>query len=252
MYPRTNPTTRPLLSPNLLKSANELVANATSATFASDPLLGPGLSLATSVFTSVVKRHGNIIEAGIIEALELSEQYIVLPSVTMPITTAAEVLVAGNAPDALKGLSVSHDGPSNRLAVFDLVAIRIEDGHAIIVEIKRGSGETELKKRRYTENTLRAGQLQGKSFLKSLGYSVSEVNARVIDFYGRSRFRPDLAVTRTELDALFKVPVRATVDAVTAVVQRRLRSALPGLIGLVQGDEAVVPFNEFAVRNEAA
>lgn len=249
---RVTQPTRPPFSPELLTSAKAVVASAGSATFAPDPLLGPGLSLATSIFTSVVKRHGNLIESAIAEALERSDEYIVLRAVTMPITRSAEVLVAGNQSDQLRGLSVSCEGPAARAAVFDLIAINIEDEIATIVEVKRGSGETELKKRRHTENVLRAGQLQGKAYLRTLGYEVREVNTKIIDYYGRSRFKPDLTITQRELDAYFKVPVVATVEAVTNVIRRRLHADLPRLIGLVQGDAAEVAYDAFATPARVA
>jgi hypothetical protein len=86
------------LSPELLASAKTTVSTAISTTFVTDTLLGPGLSHAMSAISSTVKRHGSLIERSIVDALERSNQYIVLRNVAMPITTAAERLVAGNSP----------------------------------------------------------------------------------------------------------------------------------------------------------
>lgn len=236
----TNGDARPALSAELLASAKSAIATAVRSTFHPDPLLGPGLSHTISVIGSAVKRHGHLLEQGICEALEHSDRFIVETNVVMPITLASESLVAGNSPGALSTLSIASDTESRQVAHLDLIAVDVDKAKAFILEIKRGSGATELKKRKQTERLLLAAKLQGKSFLRTLGYEVESVEAFVVDWCGRSAFPPSLTVTREGVDALFGVPVTATVEAMTGVMRRELRDALPRLLELARTQDVLL------------
>lgn len=217
-------------SPELLAAAEAAVDGALGATFALDPLLGPDLSQLASVLASVVKRHGHLLEAALAEALEDGGRYLVLRSVAMPITEAAQEILRGSTPEQLRGRSVAMSGGVAQSAFIDLIAIDLETRCAILAEVKRGGGRSEMRKRHQVEWVLRAAGLQGRAFLASLGIQVSSARAVLIDVYGRSGFAADLTVTGKELDALFGVPVSAALEAVTTVLATRLRAAVPALL----------------------
>lgn len=216
-------------SPELLAAAEAVVDGALNAVFALDPLLGPDLSQIASVLASVVKRHGIVLEAALAEVLEQSGRYLVLRGVAMPITHAAQQLLSCKSPEALRGMSIALQGAVAQTVFLDLVVVDLSTRRAILAEVKRGSGRSEMRKRHQVEWVLRAAALQGRAFLASLGYQVASAQAVLIDVYGRSGFSADLTVTGADLDALFEVPVGAALEAVTTVLAARLRAAVPAL-----------------------
>lgn len=222
-----------LLSRELSEAARQAVEAALSAEFPADDLLGAGVSRTVSVLTSTVKRSGHIIEKAIAEALEHAG-LIVYRNVAMPVTVAAQSLVASNSVEILDRIRVAADAQASRTVFIDLLVVDPERGHAAIYELKRGGGATETRKRLPIEASLRACRLQLRSFVRGLGHHVEETDARIIDYYGASGFSPDLTITRRELDAHFGVPVRATVDTSIAVMRRTLEQALPQLIGAMR------------------
>ncbi|MER2269244.1 hypothetical protein [Methylobacterium oxalidis] len=219
-------------SPELLAAAEAAVDTALATVFTSDPVLGPGLSQLNSVLASVVKRHGSLIESAITEALERSDRYLVLRNVAMPITEPTQETLRDSTPAQLHGSSIALRGEVAQTVFLDLVAIDLEERRAFVAEIKRGGGKSEMRKVHQVEWILRAAQLQGRSFLASLGYQVASARAVLIDVYGRAGFSEDLTVTGAELDALFEVPVEDALETVTAVLAARLREAVPGLVAV--------------------
>ncbi len=220
---------------SLIASIERAVTGALQADFAHDPLLGIGLGSFNSVLSSAVKRHGGVVEEAICYALESSGRYIVLRQVEMPITDAAEALVASNSSKNLSGFVTTAFGPHRRVAYFDMIAIDTETGCATVVEIKRGSGTTEVKKRKLIERDLQCARLQLRSFLQPrYGCELNAYNSVLIDYYGRSGFPAALTVTREGIDALFGVPVMHLVDGVTARFRTELLRVVPRLLTIAQ------------------
>lgn len=214
----------------LLTAAEAAVDGALKATFVPDPLLGPGLSQLGSVLASVVKRHGGLIEMSMTDVLERSGRYIVLRGVAMPITTPTQELVRASTLAQLGDMSIAISGAVAQTVFLDLIVVDRHESRAIIAEVKRGSGKNEARKIHQVEWTLRCAQVQGRAFLASLGFEVASARAVLIDIYGRAGYGDDLTVSGPEIDRLFAVPVTAAVEAVTAVLQRRLRAAVPDLL----------------------
>lgn len=226
--PSTENYTRPTTLPAELNARIETtISHAAASRFAVDPLLGADLSRLSSFLSSLVKRDGTIIEAGISTALRRHSHITVMTQVRMPITVSAEALVQANDGRELRRLALPADGAATRIAHFDMIVIDHDHQVARLLEIKRGGGETEIRKRRATERDLLCGRLQLKAFLKTLGIPVTRCESWVVDFYGRSRFRPDLTVTREGLDQLFGVPIVATTDAAARAMRRGMLRRLP-------------------------
>ena len=71
----------------------------------------------------------------------------------------------------------------------------------------------------------------------------------VVDYYGRSGFRPDLTVTREGLDQLFGAPVVATTDAAARAMRAGMLQRLPRFLDRVRGRQDVnLPVD--ALRND--
>ena len=207
MARRPQPRVRaPLLSPALTRAAESAIDRAFAIRFEVDPLLGPGLSGAVSACMSSVKRSGQLLEQAIAEALERSDRYIVLQRQALALT--------------MGGAVAPH--------VVDLIAIDVDENRAILLEIKRGFGRSEHRKRVELEGVIAALRRRGPALLEAFGYKVQAAEAYVVDYWGRGGWAADVAVTREGLDGLFGVPVVRTVDAVDAVMRRSLHGAVGG------------------------
>ncbi|MBD3849402.1 hypothetical protein IED13_27195 [Bosea sp. SSUT16] len=232
--PSATPPRAPIPA-ELMARIEQAVTGAGSAEFAVDPLLGPSLSAMNSFLASVVKRSGAVIEDALYAALVRHRRFLVMQQVRIPITRAAEMYVQENGAARVEELSLTSDGASVRTGHFDLIVIDQERSVAMVIEIKRGSGITESKKRRQTERDLACARLQLASYLRTLlGIKLKSYRCHVVDFYGRSGFREGLTVTRDGLDALFGVPVTPTIDAALGALESRMLARVPPMLQLAQ------------------
>jgi len=214
----------------LTRAAQQVVASAIAGKFAADPLVLPTMSKLMSTVASVVKRHGTEIQHAVAAALENSRRFIVLSNVAIPITKEAMDLLAESGDSDLAEVRLNVDSPSDRMMEVDLVVVDLTDNSAGAFEVKRGNGETELRKRRLIELDLRAVRLVLASYLSTCGYpGIKTVVTGIIDYYGRSKFADDLTITRMTIDQRFGVPVAATVDAMTEALRQALDCVLPDL-----------------------
>jgi len=219
----------------LTRAAQEVVASAIASEFSIDPVVRPELSRALSIVASVVKRHGPLIQDALGAALAKSGRFVVLSNVAVPITKAAEQLLAAkNADSDLAKIRLRADSESDRSVTVDLVVVDIQKAWAGAYEVKRGNGTTELRKRRPTERDLKAVRLVLASHLRQLGYDgIETVTSAIIDYYGQSGFSDNLTITRDTLDEHFTVPVVAIIDAMTEALRKALDAKLPGLFAKV-------------------
>jgi hypothetical protein len=215
----------------LADAADATLAAALAGEHPVDPLLGPSLSCLTSAVNSAVKRSGSLIEKAIIAGFEQAG-FMVFPQVAMQLTDAAKDLVKRNAPGSLRGVVIKADAPAAEepLVVYDMLVVHPGRRHATLIEVKRGSGNTEIRKIAPITATLLAGGLQATSFLRAKGIKVRSVDAKVIDYYGRSGFGDHVRVAGDQMDAYFKAPIKPLVEAVLARVKTRLFTALPDLL----------------------
>lgn len=228
-----------ICAPELMAAAEAALDGALRATFVPDPLLGPGLSQLGSVLSSMVKRHGSLIEAAITDVLERTGRYIVLRNIAMPITVPTQELVRASSVAQLSQTSIELAGAVAQCVFLDLVIVDRYVSRAIIAEVKRGSGKNEARKIHQVEWVLRCAQVQGRAFVASLGYEVSQARAVLIDVYGRAGYGDDLTVSGAAIDQLFAAPVSAALEAVTAALQARLRAAVPDLLTMALASLAV-------------
>lgn len=225
----------------LADAADATLAAALAGEHPVDPLLGPSLSCLTSAVNSAVKRSGSLIEKSIIAGFEQAG-FMVFPQVAMQLTDAAKDLVKRNAPGSLRGVVIKADAPAAEepLVVYDMLVVHPGRRHATLIEVKRGNGATEIRKIAPITATLLAGGLQATSFLRAKGIKVRSIDAKVIDYYGRSGFGDDVRVAGDQLDAHFKAPIKPLVEAVLTRVKTQLFTAVPDLLNtaLVQARSA--------------
>lgn len=215
----------------LLKAASEAVAAATAAKFPTDELLGAELSRLISVANSVVKRHGHLIERAIVEALEGSGRYQVLRNALVPITVAADSLVASNSAEALARVALRYDVPTVRSVSMDILVIDTEVAWAGAYQIKRGGGELGPRIRRPLERDLAATRLLLRSYVRDQGYAtIDRITAATIDWLGSAGFPPHLTVPGPELDAHFGVPVASVIEKMSDHLRAELHKIVPDLL----------------------
>ncbi|MDQ2079045.1 hypothetical protein RA307_02545 [Xanthobacteraceae bacterium Astr-EGSB] len=217
----------------LARTARELVASAMAGDYPADPLIDSELSGGLSTISSVVKRHGWLLQTTTAHALAASGRFVVWTDVPLPLTKAARALLDGkNSRTDLARIRLPADSEADRMVTFDLVVVDPVAAWAGVYEMKRGNGTTETRKRLPIEQSLQAGRLVLPSFLEKLGYKgIERVTSAVIDYYGNAGFSPDLTLTREQLDAHFSVPVVATVEAMTTALHDALEAELPRLFG---------------------
>src|SRR4051794_29768166 len=92
--------TTPLVSAAAITRASRAVMdNAMAGDFPIDPIIGPDLSKSLSVINSVVKRHGLMLQKSLADALAATGRFEVLTEVALPITEAANALLASQNSD---------------------------------------------------------------------------------------------------------------------------------------------------------
>ena len=218
-----NSSLKPVIPAALLASSLKSLDEAMAGAHPIEPMFWNAYSLMLSASNSIVKRSGSMIEKALVASFE-SAGFVVFRQVAMPISDAARALVTNNDVAKLKTVSVAADAPaSGGMTVFDLLVYNPATRIATLIECKRGNGVTEARKTVPIGKTLLAGGLQVEAYLKARGLKVRRVDAKVIDYYGHSGFGDDLRVTGDQLDAYFRAPVKAMVEALLSEVARRAR-----------------------------
>lgn len=215
----------------LQKAATAAVIAAVSTKFPLDEVLGPELSRLISISSSVVKRHGILLEKAFVEALQASGRFEVLHNPTIPITAAADGLVASNTAESLARISLRYDQPTVRSVNQDLVVIDVETGWAGAYSVKRGGGDMGPRLRKPLERDVAAVRLLLRAYLRDLGYAtIDTTTSACIDWFGAAGLPPHLTVQGSDVDAHFGVPVIATVDRMTHHLRDELHRAMPQLL----------------------
>lgn len=214
-----------------LHQITAVVQQAKTAEFPEDPLLTAEMSRLTSTVSSVIKRHGPLLESAIADALSGSGRFAVLRHVRLPVTAEGRAAAAS-------GRHHPHITLSGRIETrvdADLVALEKETGHLVALQIKRGGGRTDTKKRRQIEGELRAASPTMRAFFArhAPDLMISSCEVRIVDIYGNAGFDPKLTIYGWELDRAFDLPVEAWIAATTTALRAALRAMLPELLAPV-------------------
>lgn len=237
----------------LAKAASDAVAAAISTKFPLDELLGAELSRLISISTSVVKRHGILLERAFVEALQASQRFEVLHNPCIPITAAADGLVASNTPASLARIHLRYDQPAVRSVNQDLVVIDPLMGWAGAYSVKRGGGSMGAGLRKPLERDVACVRLLLRSYLRDQGYStIDATTSACIDWCGAAGLPPHLTVQGPDVDAHFGVPVIATVERMTHHLRDELHRAIPDLLRpLIRRFETLPPVRTVPTQDVA-
>ena len=220
---------------NLIRAVDAALAAALAAEFPVDPILGPEVSDLVSKAASLQKRHGHLLELGIVTALRASGRFEVLTNVVVPITAAADSIVASNPAETLERISLRYDAPTVRTVNMDFVVVDAEAGWAGAYDCKRGNGALTQRLLRPLVRDVECAGLLLRSFLRDRGYTtIDRVAVGLVDIYGSSGAPEQLVVNLADLDAHFGVPVTSVLDAMNSRLTAAVRQAIPRLLASVQ------------------
>lgn len=216
------------VSEPLENQIDSTIAAALARQFRADPIVPAKYTNAVSAIGSVVKRHGAVIQAAVIERLRASPHHHVLDVGRLIIPPEADLLARTGALETCLRTSLPYDATAiGRVIVPDLVVIDRRTNVVTAYEIKRGSGHLDAGKRRATERDLLCAAMVLPSAVTQLGYEVSRPGrARAIFYYGCRSTDPRLGLVRADLDRHFGWPVRCYVDEVNELFRTRLAEAL--------------------------
>ena len=219
----------------LTRAVDSALAAVLAGDFPSDPILGREVSDLVSKAASLQKRHGHLLELGIVTALRASGRFEILTSVTIPITAAADSIIASTAPETLERISLRYDAPTVRTVNLDFVVIDTEAGWAGGYDCKRGNGALTQRLLRPLVRDVECVGVLLRSFLRDRGYAgIDRVTVGLVDIYGSSGVPAHLAVNLDDLDAHFGVPVASVLGAMNARLAQSFRRVVPQLLAPVQ------------------
>ena len=214
----------------LLDAARAAVRSAARTEFNLDPLLSPEISHLGSVIASAIKRQGPLLERALGETLKHGG-LTVLRNQRVPITRGTLALVNSKDPNQFGGQIGYDDNEIVNHADADLITIDEKQGWAAMLQIKRGGGLTETKKRKADERGLYGARMTLASYLRQEGYrAVDYAEVGVIDVFGQSGYDKDLVIPKSELDEFFGLSVTPVIDEVTTVMRETLDAELHTLL----------------------
>ncbi len=244
---------RPFDLPRPLQEAvDQALEECFAKTYVTDELLGEALTAVKGPLDSLCKRHGHLLEEALAHGLAAQDdRFEVSTQVCVPISRAAQDLIAANPKKALEGLNLPTRDDSGRRVVIDIVAFDVELEKLHVISVKRGGGAQGGKAAREERNDLVAAGLLLKHLMLRKGVGVRDVEPILVDWYGRSRIVARKTVSRETIDAYFGVPLAPVVDAMSARLsaglEARMASRLKAALAL-SGDEDRVQVSDLKAR----
>lgn len=215
------------MTPTLRTLVDRQLDRLSRARFCPDPVLGANAFLA-SVLQSVVKRHGPLIEAAIIEVLAASGEYQLWNNVEYVVSAAADQFVRTSSPADCQNAALPY-GASGKILRLDLIAYHCAHRRLGVYEIKRANGNHDAGKLRSLRPEIYAVQTTIASYGQTRGLIVDQAVSRVICYYGKRSLPPPWSLINSELDDHFGCRVRSVVDEMTAYLSARVTDFVAGL-----------------------
>lgn len=218
-------------SDDLIRTTRLAVANALATRFPADPLFDPSLAKLLSTCASVVKRHGNLIEAALDEALVESGME-VWRNVRIPFMRSALTIVSSPdyALDRHRRITFNPDDVGGYFDA-DVVAVDQPARWACALQVRRGGGETGPVKRRRMEREIRALDLSFPSWLRQAGFdAIEKGGAALVDWLGQSGFPADITLHGEAIDEALGAPATAKIEAMSAALRSELDGRLATLL----------------------
>ena len=213
-------------------TARNLVTTSLSVRFNDDPLFPTGMSQLLSIASSIVKRHGRLIEADVAYCCERSNM-LVKRNEQLPITKAALRAVANGRARCDGGLELPFH-PEDNAGTFEIDILAVDEANAwgCAISSKRGGGTTESQKRKEHESNLRALDLTLLSQLQVQYPKLRTARVVVLDYLGRSGFSDDITLRRSEIDAFFGLPMVSVLDGTAQGLRNAIKDEFGPLMAL--------------------
>jgi hypothetical protein len=199
-----------------IEAARQAVQASMDSDFSSDPLFDPELSRLLSTASSVVKKHGRMIERVLGDTLERAHMVVKRNKQTPVTSSALKIVDAGKPHESTEERQEFRKSEVVDYIEIDILAIDEANGWAGAFSVKRGGGLTESTKRKANERYLRALNLTLASQLRNEGYlGVKTAEVAVIDYLGKSGFSNELTLRRDHIDRFFNLPIVDEIDRMT-------------------------------------
>jgi hypothetical protein len=204
---------------------DETIRKLAKIKFVEDPIAGVKYSRATSIISSAYKRHGRILEFALRESLRESNRHKVWNDDTFKVSREADALANTQDLDACRRTTLPY-GNSTRTLQVDMVAFDNADESIRAYEIKRGNGHFDAGKIRSITRDLKCIQVLLKSYGEVADLKATQVESKIIFYYGvRSIPRP-WSLTKGELDEHFGFPVVEKIEQANDYFRSKLHALL--------------------------
>lgn len=211
---------------------DETIGSLAQTKFRTDPIGGERYSKATSIVSSAYKRHGQIIEAAILERLKDCDYFTAWREADFKIPSVADHAVeARNSDGADFSMELPYDG-NGRTIQIDAIVFDERIGSLRAYEIKRGNGHFDAGKKRSILRDILATQSLLKGYGAHKGFVSTHTEARLIAYYGILPLPEPFSISGTEMDDHFVFPVYQAVEEVNGYFKARLYQLLDKETGI--------------------
>jgi hypothetical protein len=197
-----------------------------STTFREDPIGGRKYSRATSIMSSAYKRHGQILDAALLERLKECARFKVWREDDFKLSQESlEQLHIHQRVEKCERIQLEY-GDRERTIQIDIIVYDMESGILTSYNVKRGNGSYDGGKRRIIEGDLLRTHMLLMDYGRKMGIAASAARARIIFYYGLLSIPKPLALAGSGLDEHFSFPVIGAIEQVNAHFRRRLHALI--------------------------
>lgn len=212
---------------------DQTIERLASNKFKQDPLLEKDWSLIASIVGSVQKRHGLILEATILKAIENSKNFTAWKEPKFRVSRQANTLTANvnrpkAKPDWLNLLGVELQYPSHdqddvdQFLQIDCIAYNKETSSVTGLEIKRGYSHHDAGKKKAILRSALATRMLIKSYAEHQGFKVSYADFFILNFYKSDEFHNEISKTKDDLDTLFEPGILEQIESVNHYFRKEI------------------------------
>lgn len=203
------------------------IADTLAKQFRPDPSLDEQTSRIVSVFSSLSRKDGFILQHAVERALLLAPQLHVWQEPEFEISHAADHLAKEDNVETCLRTELPYGLNAIRRISRDLIVVNPETRKAGSYDVKRGVGAVDCGKRRQLICDTLGTQMLLKDYVRGHGYEVDRAEARVISVYGRTGLPADITIRGDQLNEHFGAEIEAPVREAAHMFRARIADLLP-------------------------
>lgn len=174
--------------------------------------------------SSAYKRHGQIIEAALLECLKDCARLRVWREDEFKLShESSRQLRLHEGLERYVSVELEY-GDHERTIPIDIIAFDSSASILTAYNVKRGNGSYDGGKRKLIRDNLLRTQMLLKDYGRKLGIEAQEARVRIIFYYGVLSLPRPLALAGAELDAHFAFPVMQSIEEVNTSFRERLHA----------------------------